>query len=691
MAASHQAPAPPVAVPPAAAHENDGKYLDRDGWIYRCEQFFEYEGTSDEKKVRIVAINLEGRALQWHRAMMKGRVGMGLPNWNDYLRGLYHRFGHAIHEDPMAELISLKQTGNVHDFLDSFDGLLNQVELSEAYSISCFLKELKPEIEVQVRMLSPRTLTKAYILAKLAEHSLNLQRNQRNFRPLLPTPTSSGNSNPRGNLQIQGVGSSRSVEGNKFLGSNGKSVVRGSKKLSTTKMDERRALGLCFWYDEKFVPGHNCRGKKQMYLLEIGEEEEDWDIAENFSEKENKEESALSPQRSVHALDGIVDYRTMRVKGGVKGKMVHVLIDTWSTHNFMDLDVAKRLGCNLETIPPFSVAVANGSKIHSRYMSKGITWKMQGVKFRSDMGYKMELHAVEDGVPDCGKKVSLRSSQLGAPKLLDNHKMQRLLHKSGELSMMITTYVQPIKGELATLNSQQVQGSDDVQKLLSKHTGLFEAPRALLPHRSHDHRIILKEGTSSINVRPYRYVANQKDEIERMIKEMLDSGVIKPSVSPYSSPIVMVKNKDGTWRLCIDYRQLNNCTVKDKFPIPVIEELLDELGGAKFFSILDLRSGYHQIRMADQDIEKTAFRSHNGYYEFVVMSFGLTNVPSTFQILMNHIFQPLLRKFILVFFDDILIYSSSWSSHLVHLEQAFKILEDNNLFVKISKCTFGQT
>lgn len=141
----------------------------------------------------------------------------------------------------------------------------------------------------------------------------------------------------------------------------------------------------------------------------------------------------------------------------------------------------------------------------------------------------------------------------------------------------------------------------------------------------------------------------------------------------------------------MDYRGLNKQTIKDKYPIPLLEDLLDELGGAKFFSKLDLRAGFHQLRMSPEDVFKTAFKTHSGHYEYLVMPFGLTNAQCTFQGLMNHVFEPVLRKFLLVFFDDILIYSNTWEDHLAHLDMVFAILRHHQLYLKQSKCTFGAT
>jgi hypothetical protein len=201
--------------------------------------------------------------------------------------------------------------------------------------------------------------------------------------------------------------------------------------------------------------------------------------------------------------------------------------------------------------------------------------------------------------------------------------------------------------------------------------------------------IELEAGATPVITTPYRHPKKFRDEIEKAIKELLAMGHIRPSKSPFASSVVLVLKKDGTLRMCIDYRALNKKTIMNRYPIPRINELMDELHRVVFFTKIDLRSGYHQIRIKEKDIEKIVFWCHFGHFEFLVMPFGLTNAPTTFQSYMNHIFRAQLRKYLLVFFDDILIYSKTWDEHLTHLGEILDIMQAQSLYAKESKCEFG--
>ncbi|KAH0642150.1 hypothetical protein KY290_033750 [Solanum tuberosum] len=175
-------------------------------------------------------------------------------------------------------------------------------------------------------------------------------------------------------------------------------------------------------------------------------------------------------------------------------------------------------------------------------------------------------------------------------------------------------------------------------------------------------------------------------ELKEQLKDLLDKGFIRPSISPWGAPVLFVKKKDGSLRMCIDYRQLNNVKIKNKYPIPWIDDLFDQLQGASHFSKIDLRFGYHQLRVRDSDIPKTTFRTRYGHYEFVVKSFGLTNAHATLMDLMNRVFKQYLVLFVIVFIDDILIYSRNEEEHANHLRVVLQTLKDRQLFAKFSKC-----
>ena len=178
-------------------------------------------------------------------------------------------------------------------------------------------------------------------------------------------------------------------------------------------------------------------------------------------------------------------------------------------------------------------------------------------------------------------------------------------------------------------------------------------------------------------------------ELKKQLVDMLSKGLVRPSASPWGSPIIFVDKRDGTTRLCVDYRKLNDVTIKNKYPLPKIEDLFDQMNGARVFSKIDLRTGYHQLKIRETDIPKTAFTTRYGLFEYTVMSFGLTNAPAYFMNLMNKIFMEYLDKFVVVFLDDILIYSKTEEEHAEHLHLVLETLREHQLYAKLSSVSFG--
>ncbi|GJU85004.1 putative reverse transcriptase domain-containing protein [Tanacetum coccineum] len=210
----------------------------------------------------------------------------------------------------------------------------------------------------------------------------------------------------------------------------------------------------------------------------------------------------------------------------------------------------------------------------------------------------------------------------------------------------------------------------------------------LPPVREIEFRIDLIPGASPVVKSPYRLAPSEMSELSNQLKELQEKGFIRHSHSPWGAPMLFVKKKDGAMRMCIDYKELNKLTIKNRYPLPRIDDLFDQLQGACYFSKIDLRSGYHQLRVREEDIPKTAFRTRYGHFEFTVMPFGLTNAPAIFMDLMNRVCKPYLDKFVIVFIDDILIYSKSKEEHGVHLKTILDLLKKEKLYAKFSKCEF---
>ncbi|CAA7028426.1 unnamed protein product [Microthlaspi erraticum] len=670
-------------------------------WLFKAEQFFEIDHTPEEVKVAIVSIHLDDLAATWHQSMIQSDYNnQNLKDWRIYKKLLKERFNDVL-DDPIMELKMLCETDGIVDYHNKFENIRTRVNLSEEYLVSHYLAGLKLETQMHVRMFEPQTVRQCLMLGRLYEKA----------HPVKGIGTSGNNSRPftvtKGNFNFKKESGTQHR-----LPHQEKKTLKPQLFLTPEQMADKRAKGECYYCPEKYSREHFLTHKDTQLFCMVPEE--DGEEVECLSDREDDEPLGEIAQISLNAMTGVTDFQTMRVKGVHKKRSLFMLVDSGSTHNFLDVSIAKKLSCKMLPSGNSRVVVADGNRLKVEAGVAQFQWDFQGTSFTDDfMVIPLNGCDVVLGVQWlkkfgpitwdfqhltmkffwCNKKVVLHGIHPGSVRAIKAEKLNKLQDENIQLSMLcLTSEEEPTETQFFSLETEtsREMNHPEISNLLEEFKDIFEEAMDLPPFReNHNHKIQLIEGANPVNQRPYRYAVHQKNEIDKIVQEMLDGGTIQQSSSSFASPVVLVKKKDGSWRLCVDYRSLNGLTVKDRFPIPLIEDLMDELGGSSIYSKIDLRAGYHQVRMASDDIHKTAFKTHSGHFEYMVMPFGLTNAPATFQGLMNATFKEFLRKFVLIFFDDILIYSNSVVDHVHHLGCVFKVMREQRLFAKRSKCAFA--
>lgn len=386
-----------------------------------------------------------------------------------------------------------------------------------------------------------------------------------------------------------------------------------------------------------------------------------------------------------------------------------VLLDSRSSHNFISLDFVKL--AKLPTVPtqPRKVKLANGEWLTTQARVPNLQWYIHGHTLTSDMvvldmapydaiiGYDwlknspMKFDWNEKTIEFSLQGQTVKLQGLLSPPLQATPISAKQVYNSAKGNdTWAYVILAPTEDSMPSTDNEATATPPCVQQILDRYKDVFQDPKTLPPPRSYDHSIPLLLGAVLVNARPYHYSPQHKTEIEEQVQHLLQNGLITHSHSPFASLVLIVKKKDGSWRFSVDYRNLNDLTIKNRFPMPIIEEILDEPAGAQYFTKLDMKSGYHQVRMLTEDEYKTTFKTHHGHYQLKVMPFGLTNAPTTFQCVMNQVLQPFLRKFVMVLLDNILIYSNSLEEHMEHIQLVLNTLRQHQLYLKQSKCSFAQ-
>ena len=650
-------------------------YKIADQWIRKLRKCFRLLTCSDHDKVELAAYLLEVKALIWWESIARAR-DVDAMSWEEFERLFLEKyFPDTVKEALDVEFQFLEQGSmTAVEYEAKFDELSRFAQpLSELARAQKFVRGLNSHIRDVVSSHRFRTVEAVLQSAVAMEQS-----HQKSLRENEVKKETQG----KGRF----IAGSSSNQGNNWK----KQKTRHQTPVRAVPVNQKNSV-MCFNCGERGHISPNCskpKGRTCFNCEQPGHMARDCTQPKRIGQGNQQNAQRAAQPRQQQQGNARV-YAVGQQNAGVEGTisilnyLAKTLFDTGASNSFISRSLVDVLGFTPTPLAKSLLVTSPlGVSAQLSLICIGCPLVIGGKDFTAD------LIVLADNTYDV---------ILGVDWLKPNHALIDcfdMLVTFGEPGKPVLQYqgastdVVLVAGLLAKLEGLSMDLNIGEISIISEYLDVFQEIPELPPRRVVDFVIEILPGTAPISISPYRMAPTELKELKVQIEELLRQGFIRPSFSPWGAPVLFVRKKDGTLRLCVDYRQLNKVTIKNRYPLPRIDDLFDQLRESTIFSKIDLRSGYHQLRVKEDDISKTAFRTRYGHYEFVVMPFGLTNAPAVFMDIMNRVFSPYLDKFVVVFVDDILIYSKSKGEHENHLRIVLQTLRDNKLYAKFEKCDF---
>eukprot|EP00253_Pinus_taeda_P032532 PITA_32532 len=662
-------------------------------WISEMDKYFECEEISEDRRVKFAATKLKGHATLWWDSVQNERKRLNKPPIKTWARMEYTEEFYRVN----------LRAGYTED---------------TAERTARYVNGLRMEILDEISILSPNNTEEAYQSAVKAEEKLNRRQNARRGR---------GSNRGRGQPYSRGRTASNSEEASSSKTSG--TVERGDGTRGGRSFQRGRGTGRgrgigyqCYrchkWGHRSFeCPEIDSTGQRGAYMAQPEEAAAPPQEAENAPETG---EALVLHKVLVKPVDDSIEQTQwkalFRTVCKAQGKCCKMIIDSRSTDNLVSVEMVEKLELKrLKHPTPYRVSwlqkghqllVDEQSEVEfqiGRYKDKIVCdiMPMDVCHILLGRPWQYDRKVIHDGVLNCYKfeKDGVKHTLVPIKEekeAVEGNEQKALLMNGKQFLKQVenseTNFVVVRRTKIVLLHTEITDFPVEIQQMLEEFTDIVvdDLPDKLPPKRSISHHIDFIPGASLPNKAAYRMSPKDNKEIRKQVQELLDKGLIIGSLSPCAVPTVLAPKKGGEWRMCTDSRAINKITIRYRFPLPCMDDMMDCLSGATYFSKIDLKSGYHQIRIREGDEWKTAFKTNEGLYEWLVMPFGLSNAPNTFMRLMNEMLKEYIGKFVIVYLDDILIFSKTREEHLRPVRKVLEKLQQNKLLINLKKCTFLQ-